>query len=367
MPTTSKIPTAAAPVPYRGLRLALAGALAGMFTNTLLHPLDTVKTLRQTDPAAYRGVAPALLTIIQSRGPLALYAGIAPALLGSALSSALYFGVYELAKARISVLAPSAFRNRRSRVPLTAISAACGNIASSVLFVPKEVVKQRMQAGLHSGRFFSAAAAVVRTSGVQGLYRGYKATLLRNIPSTMIRFALYEEFKLLVSMAKRGRPLEPHEYVGAGALAGVLSSTCTTPMDVIKTRLATGVIDPRAGIVTALRDIIRKDGVAGLFVGLRPRLIWSALFASIGFSTYELCKAWMMDMRTGKRTRVNVGEGRESKLVGEKADGVEMVDRKLWKAVRVLATRGKRGSRYAAVCPRSSSIDGIRERSIRML
>lgn len=354
----SKLATAPA-VSHRGLRLALAGALAGMFTNTILHPLDTVKTLRQTDPASYRGVAPAIVTIIQSRGPLALYAGIAPALLGSALSSALYFGVYELAKTHLSSIVPSALQDRRSRVPLTAISAACGNVASSILFVPKEVVKQRMQAGLHSGRFFSAAAAVVRTSGMQGLYRGYKATLLRNIPSTMIRFALYEEFKLLATMAKGGDSLQPREYVVAGALAGVLSSTCTTPMDVIKTRLATGLIDPRAGIVGALKDIVRKDGVPGLFVGLRPRLIWSTLFAAVGFSTYELCKAWVLNMRTGVRGWGKRAEESERKVAGERKSG------RGGEGVIVATGRGSR--RYGAVCARRGGRGEFRGHGIRVL
>lgn len=278
----------------RSLRLAAAGALAGMFTNTILHPLDTVKTLRQTDPTAYRGVLPSITTIIRKRGPLALYAGIAPALVGSALSSALYFGVYELIKSNLQTKTPSAFTARRTRAPLTALSAACGNLASSLLFVPKEVVKQRMQAGLSHGSFFSAAAAVVRTSGPRALYRGYKATLLRNIPSTMIRFAIYEELKLLAARASPRRTLSPPEYLTAGALAGAFSSACTTPMDVVKTRFATGQIKPGTGVFTALVNVVRADGVPGLFVGLRPRIIWSAMFAAIGFSTYEFCKAWML-------------------------------------------------------------------------
>lgn len=34
-------------------KLALAGAMAGGFTNLLLHPIDTAKTLRQSNPAQY--------------------------------------------------------------------------------------------------------------------------------------------------------------------------------------------------------------------------------------------------------------------------------------------------------------------------
>lgn len=269
-----------------------------MLTNTILHPLDTVKTVRQADPKNFPGITPALVSILRTRGPLALYAGIFPALLGSAISSALYFGAYEYAKQAIGTMWPRSFRERRTRMPLTALSAACGNIASSVLFVPKEVVKQRMQSGVDSGQFFGAAARLVRTAGMGSLYRGYKATLLRNIPSTMIRFAMYEELKLVLKRLQPGgekKPLKTAGFISAGSAAGAISSACTTPMDVLKTRFATGKIKAGTGILSALGDIMRQDGVAGLFVGIRPRVVWSALFAAIGFTSYEICKRWMVE------------------------------------------------------------------------
>ena len=36
----------------------------------------------------------------------------------------------------------------------------------------------------------------LRERGVRGLYRGYWATLSRNVPSAIIWFSLYEEIKL---------------------------------------------------------------------------------------------------------------------------------------------------------------------------
>ena len=274
-----------------------------MLTNTILHPLDTVKTVRQTDPKNFRGVAPTILAIIRNRGPLALYAGIVPALVGSALSSALYFGAYEFAKHRISRIAPTAFNKSETRVPLTAVSAACGNIASSFLFVPKEVVKQRMQSGIDSGPFLSVAFNLLRSSGMSGFYRGYKATLLRNIPSTMLRFAIYEELKIVLRRLRTTgseKPLHTYQFIAAGSVAGAASSACTTPMDVLKTRFATGKLKPGTPIPAALRSIIQKDGVSGLFVGIRPRVVWSALFAAIGFTSYEICKSWMLRENFGR-------------------------------------------------------------------
>lgn len=282
-------------------RLAAAGGMAGMLTNTLLHPLDTVKTVRQADPKHFRGMAPTLFKIIKTRGPFALYAGIVPALIGSAFSSALYFGAYEVVKGALAQMSPQSFQKSRTRIPLTALSAACGNVASSVLFVPKEVVKQRMQSAVEPGSFLGAAKSVLRTSGISGLYRGYKATLLRNIPSTMLRFAIYEEAKIAIRRLKREKtdtPFTFSEFIAAGSVAGVASSACTTPMDVLKTRFATGSIKPGTAIFPAIRDIVQRDGVPGLFVGIRPRMVWAALFAAIGFSSYEICKSWVLDDRS---------------------------------------------------------------------
>lgn len=277
--------------PVPGWRIAVAGGLAGMITNLVLHPLDTVKTLRQVNPEAFRGVFPTMRRVVRSRGFPALYAGIVPAMVGSALSSALYFFTYESVKQ----LMFSVFVSSKARAPVTAFSAACGNIASSVLFVPKEVVKQRMQSAVQESHFLSVASDLVRKAGPSGLYRGYKATLLRNIPSTMIRFAVYEEVKHTIRKIKQSRSVTSSNYdlAAAGAMAGVVASVITTPQDNIKTLFATGKIPLNTSLPAAFRIVIEQRGIPGLFVGVRPRIIWAAFFAAVGLSTYEICKSWI--------------------------------------------------------------------------
>lgn len=292
------------PLTREGWRLAAAGGLSGMFTNAVLHPLDTLKTVRQTTRTGSPDMMTTLRNLLKTRGPSGLFAGLVPALVGSGLSTMLYFGFYELAKKRAAKTFPKAWHSTRLRVPLTAISAACGNVASSIIYVPKEVVKQRMQCALTSVRVRDVLSELMQSFGIIGFYKGFNATLLRNIPSAMIRFAAYEEFKGVVRMIKRDkdtrRPLSPSELIVAGSMAGALSSSCTTPLDVLKTRMATGIIKPGTALPTAVADIIRQEGIQGLFAGLQPRVLWSALFSAVGFTSYEICKAWL----TGKPTRL---------------------------------------------------------------
>ena len=62
-------------------------------------------------------------------------------------------------------------------------------------------VRERKASGMGAagGARETAKQVVQRTlreKGVRGLYRGYWATLSRNVPSAIIRFSLYEEIKL---------------------------------------------------------------------------------------------------------------------------------------------------------------------------
>ena len=137
------------------VRLAAAGGFAGSVANAALHPLGTAKTLRQARPEEFTNTFGTLYALLLQgpRGVRRLYAGAVPAVVGAAPSSAVYFGTYEATKRRLrrALAARRAERGEaggptiggRALVHLTA--AACGNAASSVLFVPKELVKQRMQ------------------------------------------------------------------------------------------------------------------------------------------------------------------------------------------------------------------------------
>ena len=90
-----------------------------------------------------------------------------------------------------------------------------------------------------------------------------------------------------------------------GAIASALSSTLTTPLDVVKTRLATGRIAAGTPILASLRAIAKADGVSGLFVGLQERVLLSGLFGGVGLAAFERAKAFLErdDVSTREGTR----------------------------------------------------------------
>ena len=104
-----------------------------------------------------------------------------------------------------------------SNVSFLGAGAAAG-LAASLVRVPTEVVKQRMQAG----EFASARTAVrsiVRREGARGMFAGYGVFLLRDLPFDAIEFWAFDALKLLYTKSV-GRDMKGFETGLCGAIAG---------------------------------------------------------------------------------------------------------------------------------------------------
>ena len=68
-----------------------------------------------------------------------------------------------------------------------------------------------------------------------------RATLIRDVPYTMLELGLYENFKTLLKKYRKRDTLTTMEELGAAAVTGGLVGLMTNPLDLVKTRLMTGV------------------------------------------------------------------------------------------------------------------------------
>ena len=128
-----------------------------------------------------------------------------------------------------------------------ALSAILGDLTGSVWLCPPEVVKQRMQAGIHP-KTFDAIRSVWNQDGLRGFYRGYLGSVSRDVPFRVVQLATYEVSKNFYLRRRRrrrrnqqqkgqpdtstsnGEDLTPAESAVVGGLAGVLSTVVTQPM-----------------------------------------------------------------------------------------------------------------------------------------
>ncbi|XP_075520795.1 protein MITOFERRINLIKE 1, chloroplastic [Primulina tabacum] len=290
---------------------AAAGGIAGAFTYVCLHPLDTIKTKLQTKGASeiYKGAFDVIVKTFQNRGILGFYSGVSAVIVGSTFSSAVYFGTCEFGKSVLSRI------GEYPAVLIPPTAGAMGNIMSSAIMVPKELITQRMQAGA-KGRSWEVLLRILEKDGILGLYAGYSATLLRNLPAGVLSYSSFEYLKAAVLRETGKAFLEPFQSVICGALAGAISASLTTPLDVVKTRLMTQghgesmnriAAASYSGVTAMVKRILKEEGWVGFTRGMGPRVFYSACFSAIGYFAFETARLTIMDKYL-KRKEVEAGE-----------------------------------------------------------
>ncbi|XP_039402582.1 S-adenosylmethionine mitochondrial carrier protein isoform X2 [Mauremys reevesii] len=225
-----------------------AGGIAGVCVDLILFPLDTIKTRLQS-PQGFK----------KAGGFRGIYAGVPSAAVGSFPNAAAFFVTYEYVKCLLRTASPPYLS------PVTHMAAASfGEVVACLIRVPSEVVKQRAQVSPSSSTF-QVLSNTLYQEGIQGLYRGYKSTVLREIPFSLVQFPLWESLKDLWSW-KQGHVVDSWQSATCGAFAGGFAAAVTTPLDVAKTRIMlakAGSSNASGNVLSALHSVWRSQGLPG--------------------------------------------------------------------------------------------------------
>ncbi len=253
----------------------LSGAFAGLSVDITLFPLDTLKTRLQSE----RG-------LFKSGGFHRLWAGIGPVFVGSAPGAATFFLAYEAGKS-------SLFPGVTSDPIVThMLSAALGEVCACVIRVPTEVVKQRMQVSAKGTASLGVLKSAVKAEGVFGLFRGYRTTVMREVPFSLIQMPLWEWMKTTWASKSQAKQITPIQSALCGALAGGFSAALTTPLDVVKTRImladSNSQLAKSQSVLLALRMVLQERGFSGLFSGIVPRVAWISIGGALFLGVYDL-------------------------------------------------------------------------------
>lgn len=225
-----------------------AASFGGAVSAIVTCPFDVVKTRLQIAPSAplnprikhqvFSGTIDAFIKIIRNEGILTLWRGLAPSLIMTVPNAAIYFNTYEALKKRIT---QTSFPYP-VMIPLVAGSLA--RVVAVATLAPLELIRTNFQAEQKHRTVLS----FVRKIGLNRMWLGVGATLSRDVPFSAIYWTSYEFVK------GKLKPEMPQTTTGgfitsfvAGASSGMLSAFLTTPIDLVKTRLQTGAVDPKIG------------------------------------------------------------------------------------------------------------------------
>ncbi|XP_034272707.1 mitochondrial glutamate carrier 1 isoform X2 [Pantherophis guttatus] len=285
------------------------GGIAGLIGVTCVFPIDLAKTRLQNQQNGYRmytSMSDCLIKTIRSEGYFGMYRGAAVNLTLVTPEKAIKLAAndffrYHLAKDGGKLTLPKE------------MLAGCGaGTCQVIVTTPMEMLKIQLQdAGRIAAQKKSmigqaqlspsstgtgAAESVVetrmtamqitrdllRSKGIAGLYKGLGATLLRDVPFSIVYFPLFAN---LNKLGQKSPDVKAPFYVSflSGCAAGSTAAVAVNPCDVIKTRLQSlqrGVNeDTYSGIIDCARKIWRNEGPLAFFKGAYCRaLVIAPLF-----------------------------------------------------------------------------------------
>ncbi|KAL1917340.1 uncharacterized protein VTP21DRAFT_4996 [Calcarisporiella thermophila] len=308
------------PLPTFLTRHFIAGGGALAISFAVMHPLDVLKTRMQAGVANSR---------IFTRETLrALSKGFVVSTVGAAFQGGTRLATYELTRKYIHPSSKNSYMPFLNPTAATALSAIVGDIASSVIKVPREVITVRMQtakaADATANSAWSMARTVIKQEGVAGLFRGFTTITARDCPFMVILFVCYEFMHSnshrqlqrthsslpihdlrpvpgTVASSQLEFPAKVPALKSAlfGGVSGFLAGYLTTPMDVMRAQIMANSQRNPSGMWAMARQIagnvVQQQGSRGgfaraaamyraFFVGAMPRSIWWFCVCSMFFS-----------------------------------------------------------------------------------
>ena len=180
------------------------------------------------------------------------------------------------------------------------LGSAMAGILARLPCHPLDTIKARLQVQTSAAApayrgVWQGLAAIVRSEGLRGLYRGMGVTMIGSGPAGMLYFTSYE-----VASRRLAGSLSPTATaLTAGMVAEIVSCLLWVPIDVVKERMqvqtraaaaATGAPYYRS-TTDALRQIMAREGLAGVYRGYGATIASFGPFSALYFAFYERLKA----------------------------------------------------------------------------
>ena len=305
-------------------RLA-AGAMSTMAVRTLLAPFERMKLEymlnRSTMP-----LMPAVRDIFAREGLRGFWKGNFVNLLRTTPYKAINFAAFDAYKG-VAVMMCGGDPRDVDKLLLAAAGAAAGVTSVSSCF-PMDVVRTRLLVTGGMEKYGGVAACIrtlYRREGLGAFYRGFLPAIIAMTPNGAVYYTVYDRLKARrikqieaqrerdrVSLGKpavtRGdqgnhaiKPrVEQHYMMLFGAVAGAAAEFSTYPFEVVRRRMqlqgGTSSVSQVFGVdafkrmTMTLSVILKRKGIAGLYVGSVPSVMQVLPSAALGYYSYEMFK-----------------------------------------------------------------------------
>ncbi|RKP11266.1 mitochondrial carrier domain-containing protein [Piptocephalis cylindrospora] len=182
-----------------------------------------------------------------------------------------------------------------------AVAGFTAGLVSTLVCHPLDVIKIRLQVddtvnGKNRliGRSAKVVTSLMRSDGIQGLYRGISPSVAGASVSWACYFWWYQHMKDGIRRSNGGSAPTAPQHLAASAASGAITAFFTNPLWVIKTRMcatSSSQVDAYSSMANGLSRLVREEGLRGLYRGFIPSLA-GVSHGAIQWMVYEELKKW---------------------------------------------------------------------------
>ena len=243
------------------------GFTSGICEALLLHPVDTIKVLKQSNQL------PRLVPYLQQNSIRTLYKGLTPFTSQMGIKYILRFSTFE------------SLRSPENSITSNLLAGIAAGLVESSFITPFELVKTNLQT-TRSKKPYHVMKDIWKEVGVGGVYRGFGATCFRQSINQGSNFTIYHALRK--KLVVEGEKPSTLKVMGSALLSGMVGPILNNPFDVIKTRYMNPKYNSRYNsMLHAGVSILQKEGVPGLYRGIGLRLIRVGGGQAIVFAVFE--------------------------------------------------------------------------------
>ncbi|PYH40640.1 putative mitochondrial carrier protein [Aspergillus saccharolyticus JOP 1030-1] len=290
----------------------VAGGVAGAVSRTIVSPLERLKILLQIQNVGrneYKlSIWKALVKIGKEEGWKGYLRGNGTNCIRIVPYSAVQFGSYNFYK-KFAEPSPNTELSPIKRL----ICGGAAGVTSVTVTYPLDIVRTRLSIQSASfaalgqrgsgeslpGMLTTIIMIYKNEGGIVALYRGIIPTVAGVAPYVGLNFMTYESVRTYLTPEGEATP-SPFRKLLAGAISGAVAQTCTYPFDVLRRRFQINTMSGMGyrytSVVDAVKVIMAKEGIRGLFKGIVPNLLKVAPSMASSWLSFELTRDFLVSL-----------------------------------------------------------------------
>ena len=166
------------------------------------------------------------------------------------------------------------------------LAGGLAGLAVDLILFPLDTLKTRLQ----------SEQGFIKSGGFNGIYKGLGSVLAGSIPAAAVFFIVYEGFKSFYAEYPPGSSAEAAVQAVASTLGAVAACVVRVPVEIVKQRSQVSLEADQSSL-SVFRSTLAREGVRGLYRGLKITAIRDSAFSLLEFPIWEQMKtAYALNM-----------------------------------------------------------------------